>query len=173
MASLNTSILNSIPIVTPSLGIQEKIVEYLETWDQYLEKLDQKIEAKKQIKNGLMQQLLVSVPEWKTLTVGDAFTFIPTGSHSKDLMSYDINNSQKPFNIHYGDIHTKISRICGSRIGSNNTLLVSRRHKDHMLLEDGDLVMADASEDYDGVGACVEIKGLKGKNASRDYTRLH
>jgi type I restriction enzyme S subunit len=32
-------------------------------------------------------------------------------------------------------------------------------------LQDGDIVMADASEDYEGVGAAVEIKNLNGKKA--------
>ncbi len=42
----------------PPLPEQKRIVAVLETWDQAIEKLSQKIEKKKKIKKGLMQELL-------------------------------------------------------------------------------------------------------------------
>lgn len=47
-----------LPFILPELETQKMIVSVLNSWDDYLEKLDQKIEAKKNIKKGLMQQLL-------------------------------------------------------------------------------------------------------------------
>lgn len=42
----------------PDRPTQVKIVKVIKSWDEYLEKLDKKIELKKNIKKGLMQQLL-------------------------------------------------------------------------------------------------------------------
>lgn len=58
MASLNTGILNSVPIVHPPLQVQTQIVEILETWDGYLEKLEKKIELKKNNRSALLSELL-------------------------------------------------------------------------------------------------------------------
>lgn len=50
--------LKSIKFNLPSLPEQNRIVAVLETWDQAIQKLSQKIEKKKNIKKGLMQELL-------------------------------------------------------------------------------------------------------------------
>jgi len=50
--------LKNIDFSLPPLSEQEKIVEALETWDEYLEKLTEAIKLKKKVKNGLMQALL-------------------------------------------------------------------------------------------------------------------
>ncbi|MFH1457081.1 MAG: restriction endonuclease subunit S, partial [Patescibacteria group bacterium] len=50
--------LENFNILLPSLPEQKRIVEVLETWDKYLEKLGRKIEVKKNIKKSLMQKLL-------------------------------------------------------------------------------------------------------------------
>ena len=51
------------PIDTPDLPEQERIVGVLEVWDEYIEKLEQKIALKVQLKKGLMQQLFPSLGE--------------------------------------------------------------------------------------------------------------
>lgn len=48
----------TLSINLPPLPEQKRIVAVLEVWDSYLEKLAGKIEIKKRIKKGLMQQLL-------------------------------------------------------------------------------------------------------------------
>jgi restriction endonuclease S subunit len=58
MPSLNTDILNFVPVYELPKQEQKRIVAILEVWDEYLEKLDKKIALKKNIKKGLMQQLL-------------------------------------------------------------------------------------------------------------------
>jgi type I restriction enzyme S subunit len=55
---LNLQILKSLKIKLPPLLEQNRIVSVLETWDKSIEKLTQKIEVKKQIKKGLMEDLL-------------------------------------------------------------------------------------------------------------------
>lgn len=46
------------PVILPPLAEQQKIAEILSTWDACIIELDQLIAAKKQLKKGLMQQLL-------------------------------------------------------------------------------------------------------------------
>lgn len=71
------------PLYFPSLLEQNRIVSVLETWDKAIENLNKKIEIKKQIKKGLMQDLLTGKKrlsgfkdKWETVTLGDVSDFI-------------------------------------------------------------------------------------------------
>ena len=55
---LNHGDFYSIDLLLPPITEQDRIVSVLETWDSTIEKLSKKIELKKQIKKGLMQDLL-------------------------------------------------------------------------------------------------------------------
>jgi len=66
--------LEDIQVLLPPIDEQRCIIKVLETWDSYLEKLERKIEVKKNIKKGLMQQLLTGKrrlkgfkDEWKVV----------------------------------------------------------------------------------------------------------
>ena len=50
--------ISKIKIHIPEKPEQERIVGVLKVWDEYIEKLEQKIALKEQLKKGLMQQLL-------------------------------------------------------------------------------------------------------------------
>ncbi len=50
--------LEKLELLLPEKPEQERIVGVLEVWDEYIEKLEQKIALKEQLKKGLMQQLL-------------------------------------------------------------------------------------------------------------------
>ena len=58
VAGITQDQLKAIKSYFPNLPEQKRIIAVLETWDSYLEKLERKIEIKKNIKKGLMQQLL-------------------------------------------------------------------------------------------------------------------
>ncbi|MDD4111343.1 MAG: restriction endonuclease subunit S, partial [Clostridia bacterium] len=65
-------------VLLPSLSEQNRIVSVLETWDKATEKLSKKIEIKKQIKKGLMQDLLTGnkrlkgfSDKWEVKKLGD------------------------------------------------------------------------------------------------------
>ncbi len=71
--------IGKLKIDLPPIEEQGRIVRVLECWDEYLEKLDKKIEIKKNIKKGLMQQLLTGKKrltgfsgEWQKLMLGEA-----------------------------------------------------------------------------------------------------
>ena len=56
--ALSMASLKKYKLLLPPLPEQNRIVSVFETWDQSIEKLTKKIEIKKQIKKGLMQDLL-------------------------------------------------------------------------------------------------------------------
>lgn len=74
--------LKNINYLLPPLPEQEKIVEVLETWDSYIEKLSGAIKLKKRVKKGLMQKLLrgkaklpgFSFP-WETKEIGELLDY--------------------------------------------------------------------------------------------------
>jgi type I restriction enzyme S subunit len=55
---VTTGNLNSFKFPFPDKPTQQIITDTLDTWDIYLQKIDEKIKLKKKIKRGLMQQLL-------------------------------------------------------------------------------------------------------------------
>jgi type I restriction enzyme, S subunit len=56
--NLKKETVQEIDFKSPEKPEQERIVGVLEVWDEYIEKLEQKIALKEQLKKGLMQQLL-------------------------------------------------------------------------------------------------------------------
>lgn len=103
---------------------------------------------------------------WMTPKINEVFQFINTTSFSRNQLNYDAENEL--FYIHYGDIHATYKKpLLDFEIETN----IPRLNNDVELpnsvqyLKDGDVIIADASEDYDGVGEAIEIKNLNGKTA--------
>lgn len=98
---------------------------------------------------------------WPTLLVGDHVRFLRRGIHSRA----DLGTDGPVLNLHYGDIHTaKRAHLDGLSFGQFPTL--TREQASGLdMLQDGDLVLADASEDLDGVGKAVEISRLGDRSA--------
>lgn len=78
IARLYNDIIREIIIIIPLLPEQNRIVKVLETWDKAIEKLERKIEIKKNVKKGLMQRLLTGklrlagfTGEWKEVRLGE------------------------------------------------------------------------------------------------------
>jgi len=165
MASLNTQILNSIEIFLPPLPEQNAIAAALSDADGLIGALETLITKKRAIKQAAMQQLLTGrtrlpgfAGEWETKRLGDIITFLPTANNPRA----DLNDGGEIEYIHYGDVHThgkpvldckecKLPHIFRDKIG------------EIIRLEDGDLIMVDASEDLEGTGKSVEIQGAFGR----------
>lgn len=119
------------------------------------------------VKEGYKETKLGLIPkDWTTPTISEVFDFLKTTSFSRNQLSYDDENDI--FYIHYGDIHATYKKpLLDFEIEAN----VPRLNADVRLpnsvqyLKDGDVIIADASEDYDGVGEAIEIKNLNGKTA--------
>jgi type I restriction enzyme S subunit len=78
--TLGQNELNRLPIIIPPIPEQKKIAEILFTWDAAIEQTRKLIDAKKRLKNALMQQLLSGkkrLPgfdeDWKEYPMGNLF----------------------------------------------------------------------------------------------------
>ena len=99
--------------------------------------------------------------EWISYRLGDIFTFYSSNSFSREKLNYE-NGDVK--NIHYGDIHTKYPTILSLRSNNevpyiNNDVDLSK-FKKNQYLQNGDLIIADASEDYEDIGKAIEVKDI-------------
>ena len=99
--------------------------------------------------------------DWDVERFDNVFELFSTNSFSRDNLTYEEteNNIQ---NIHYGDIHSKFeSEILDCSIEClpyiKDDLILNQKFN---YLKDGDLVITDASEDYEGVGECIEVKNI-------------
>ncbi|RVT52910.1 restriction endonuclease subunit S [Acinetobacter indicus] len=99
---------------------------------------------------------------WNLLTFSDVFKFYNTNSYSRALLE----ENGEIMNIHYGDIHTKFSMLFD--VEKEKAPYLSKEIESHKINEDnflkvGDLVIADASEDYKDIGKTIEIINLNNK----------
>ena len=92
---------------------------------------------------------------WDVKTVEQIFDFYPTASYSRDKMFDDYNPTAIGY-IHYGDIHTKYNLILDV-LNTKIPYISEELKKDFEYIKEGDLILSDTSEDYEGVGKCIEI----------------
>ena len=88
---------------------------------------------------------------------GNHYSFHTTNSLSRDKLNYD---KGKVRNIHYGDIHTKFQthfHLTNEYVPFINEDVDLAKIKEDSYCEVGDLVIADASEDYADIGKSIEL----------------
>jgi type I restriction enzyme S subunit len=157
--------LKDVRVPLPLLGEQRAIAEALSDVDGLLAALEALIAKKRAIKQATMQQLLTGRTRlpgfsgaWETKRLGDTGQCLPTANNPRAELRVDGDLEY----IHYGDVHahpgpvldcsrTILPRIGQSRVGNA------------VEVQDGDLVMVDASEDLAGLGKSVEMKGTVGR----------
>ncbi len=159
---LNKDNCNSIPIPVPSVSEQESIAEALSDADALIESLEQLITKKRHIKQGAMQELLTGkkrLPgfsgEWEVKRLGDLFSFSGGYSASRDQLS-----SEGHCYLHYGDIHGSSKMIIDAKDDYQNIPKLNvplKRIVSNSLLEDGDVVFVDASEDDEGTSKYIVV----------------
>lgn len=165
--------LRNFTIPFPSRSEQKAIAAALSDVDALIASLEKLIEKKRDIKTATMQQLLTGkkrlpgfgdgkgtkqselgeIPEdWDIRKYGDTFAFLSTANNSRA----DLSEEGDVEYIHYGDIHTKLHFNLDLE---RQTLPKIDRNKlrNPAFVADGDIVMADASEDYEGIGKSIEI----------------
>ena len=102
----------------------------------------------------------IKIPqEWEVKKVDlPTFEYLVSGTNARS----DLNESSEIRYIHYGDIHTKwnLELNCDSeKIPRIDKEKVSKLP----LLKEGDLIIADASEDIEGSGSSILLKNVKNK----------
>ena len=165
----------AIQAIHPALPEQRKIADFLMEVDGRIQQLSQKKALLEKYKKGVMQQLFTQAvrfkddhgkdfPDWVEMKYADVYTFKNTNSYSRDLLSYDDGAVR---NIHYGDIHTKFRSnfyLAKETVPFIKPDVDISRISEDCYCQTGDLVIADASEDYADVGKCIEIMDLDGQN---------
>ena len=105
------------------------------------------------------------IGEWEEKKFGDIYSFYSTNSFSRDNLNYEHGNIR---NIHYGDIHTKfltLFKLENERVPFINPDVNLAKVKEENYCLVGDLVIADASEDYNDIGKSIEIISLNNEKA--------
>lgn len=122
-------------------------------------------------KRGLMQALFsqqlrftksdgTPFPDWEEKRLGEVFSWVKTNSLSRENLNYEAGEAQ---NIHYGDIHTKFRatfRQTHERVPFVSDGAIPKGFADDEFCQIGDVVIADASEDYADIGKAIEIVEL-------------
>ncbi len=105
---------------------------------------------------------------WDVVRLGDYFDFFPTASYSRSLLTEE----GECMYIHYGDLHTKFERFIDA---SKDELpyITKEMAKKYTSIAEGDLIISDASEDYEGVGKAVEVINVGDKTIISGLHTLH
>jgi type I restriction enzyme S subunit len=166
VGNLNVDVIREYPIVIPPRHEQEAIEGALTDADSLIKSLEQLIVKKRQIRQGAMQELLTGekrLPgfreEWETRRFDELFTVLRNASNSRSELTKDGEVAY----VHYGDIHTHPSAFLNPL--TKQTYISRQKVRTIPRLTDGDLLMADASEDTVAIGRAVEIVDLKGREA--------
>ena len=93
--------------------------------------------------------------EWNVKTFEEIFDFLSTATNARS----DLSESGDTYYLHYGDIHTRFHSHLD--LGFDQPPKVERAMcQSAAYIRNGDWVMADASEDFAGVGKTIEVSGL-------------
>ncbi len=102
--------------------------------------------------------------DWEEERFDNVFQFLPTNSFSRENLTQE-ETRNKIQNIHYGDIHSKFENEildCATEQLPfiRDEMIINQNFN---FIQDGDLVIADVSEDYEGIGECVEVNNVGSK----------
>ena len=190
---LYASQLRLLRLGIPSKKEQQKIATFLSAVDTKIGQLNRKQSLLEQYKKGMMQKLFSQeirfkdedgrdYPEWEMVKFGNLYSFKTTNSFSRDKLNY---TSGLVRNIHYGDIHTKYKarfQIKEEQVPYLNPDIDLNKVSASSYCREGDLAIADASEDYTAIGKTVELvdlnnepvlSGLHTLLARLDSDRIH
>ncbi|ECQ0702817.1 restriction endonuclease subunit S [Listeria monocytogenes] len=173
--SYNAALIKILPIALPSMGEQVVIAEFLDRLDNTIALHQRKLEKIKALKTAYLSEMFPAEGEtkpkrrfagftddWEQRKFEDCFKFpVSTNSLSRVMLNYDKGEVK---NVHYGDVLIKypcilnikkeeIPYITGGCLKAYNS----------NLLENGDLIFADAAED-ETVGKAVEVNGITNEN---------
>ena len=162
--TLNRNDVHSIKASIPeSLEEQQNIASFLSSVDTKIEQLGKKKALLEQYKKGMMQKLFnqeirfkdergKDYPEWERKKLGDLYEFKSTNSFPREKLNYI---EGWVHNIHYGDIHTKYKArftLNEETVPFVNFNVDVSNIREDLFCQEGDLLIADASEDYSEIG---------------------
>jgi len=164
---LNKQACSGIPVLCPTAPEQRAIASALSDVDALLDGLDLLIAKKRDLKQAAMQQLLTGKTrlggfhgEWEVKSLGDLFAFSGGYSASRDQLS-----TKGHCYLHYGDIHGATKTCVDTRADFQDIPKIDiplKRVSPGSILQDGDVVFVDASEDDEGTSRHVVVANKGG-----------
>ena len=161
-AGMSLLTVQKVQVALPSYPEQCAIAAALSDVDALIKSLDQLIAKKHGLKHAVMQQLLTGkkrLPgfrgEWEAKTLEDLFTFSGGYSASRDQLS-----SRGHCYLHYGDIHKSTKNFIDVQAEYHDIPKLDiplKRISSKSLLDDGDVVFVDASEDDEGTSRHITV----------------
>lgn len=142
--------LEDVVLHIPPLPEQKRIVKVLETWDRAIALLERKIALKREVKKGLMQQLLTGkrrLPgfsgEWKEFLISEIGTLSKGGGFlKKDLVEMGRNA------VRYGELYTLHHYI----VKKVHSFIPDEAAENSKEIKRGDILMAASGETIDEIG---------------------
>jgi type I restriction enzyme S subunit len=163
---INVLQIRNFMVPMPQAAEQEAIARALSDADALIESLEQLISKKRDLKQGAMQELLTGkrrlpgfTAEWKLKLMGDLFHFSGGFAASREQLSTD-----GYCYLHYGDIHLSTKSFVDMESEHHEMPKLNiplKRISPASLLEDGDVVFVDASEDDEGTSKHVVVFNKK------------
>lgn len=162
MPKINREELNLYDFLLPTLQEQEKIASILSTVDEQIDNVDGLIEKNKELKKGLMQQLLtkgIGHTKFKKTEIGD----IPEEwevKKLKDLGSSIIGLTYSPDDLvgeGEGTLVLRSSNIKNSRIVFDDNKYVKANIQDKLIVKEDDILICSRNGSKDLIGKCALI----------------
>jgi type I restriction enzyme S subunit len=172
--NINQDSLKKLYLIVPPKEEQEGIANVLVTWDEAITSLESLLRKKEFQKQVLLRQLVngdltlpgYDVGDWENVPFGEIFQFLRTESFSREQLTLEDDKGGIQC-VHYGDIHAKFANehldFNRAEVPFVKPGVVNGNKLE--FLRDGDLIIADASEDYEGVGASIEVANLGERQA--------
>lgn len=158
-------------VYLPPLAEQKKVASFLSAVDKKMATLEAQLKGWKEFKRGMMQRLFSQrlrfksddgseFPDWVDIKLKNKFSFHKTNNLSRAVLGLESDGVR---NIHYGDIHTKYRAQFDIRNEITGIIPSHLVDKAGEPLRKGDVIFADASEDYNDVGKAIEVINLDGR----------
>lgn len=159
--SLNNKIVAGLEIPVPKLEEQEKIASILSTVDEQIDNVDELIQKNKELKKGLMQQLLtkgIGHTKFKKTDIGE----IPEGWEVKKLS--DVSWYQEGPGLRKWQFKSEglkvinVTNLVGKYLDLSNTSRyidkseVEKKYK-HFLIDENDIVVASSGNSWGKVSS--------------------
>lgn len=146
----------------PSKKEQQEISSFFTLIDQKIEKQQEKVEQLELFNKGMIEKIFCqevrfqdkngqTLPKWRENTLEKLGGFKKSYAFSRE-----VEGKGEYQHLHYGDIHSRYEGILETETEFPSITVDGPLET----MEDGDVVFADASEDYKALGKAVVIWGL-------------
>ena len=166
---INNSDLKEVSFKLTTFLEQTAIGNFFHTLDKTVTLLKRKLDGLKQLKKAYLQQMFPQAGErvpkvrfagftgdWEVRKLGEVIEKLKSYSLSREAETNEVTGYRY---IHYGDIHKQVADIVVA-----DEQLPHIKGGNYIPIEKGDLVLADASEDYVGIAEpCIILHTPKDK----------